>query len=169
MCENESWMQESRATHERRSSKCSGCPWPPSSAISNSTARWVISKQRAFLRGVLPEVGSIASWNRRPPVYSPDCSPIEETFSKIKAFLRWTGARTREALQEAISQALLTVTPQDAHGWFRHCCYPFKKGRVKWLNIFTHCCKPRRGVVIRLPNESRHLFLALFREKGDML
>lgn len=58
------------------------------------------------------------------PAYSPDFSPIEETFSKIKAFLRWTGARTREALQEAIAQALLTVTQEDAHGWFRHCGYP---------------------------------------------
>ena len=55
------------------------------------------------------------------PGYSPDFSPIEETFSKIKAFLRRTGARTREALQEAIAQALLTVTAQDAQGWFRHC------------------------------------------------
>lgn len=57
------------------------------------------------------------------PGYSPDFSPIEETFSKVKAFLRRVGARTREALQEAICQALLTVTAQDAHGWFRHCGY----------------------------------------------
>jgi transposase len=57
------------------------------------------------------------------PAYSPDFSPIEETFSKLKTFLRRAGARTREALQEAICQALLTVTEQDAHGWFRHCGY----------------------------------------------
>jgi transposase len=57
------------------------------------------------------------------PAYSPDLSPIEETFSKIKAFLRRVGARTREALEEAICQALLTVTTQDAQGWFRHCGY----------------------------------------------
>jgi len=57
------------------------------------------------------------------PAYSPDLSPIEETFSKLKAFLRRVGARTREALEEAICQALLTVTAQDAHGWFRHCGY----------------------------------------------
>ena len=57
------------------------------------------------------------------PAYSPDFSPIEETFSKVKTFLRRAGARTREALQEAISRALLTVTAQDAHGWFRHCGY----------------------------------------------
>ena len=57
------------------------------------------------------------------PSYSPDLSPIEEAFSKLKAFLRRVGARTPEALQEAIGQALLTITVQDAHGWFGHCGY----------------------------------------------
>jgi transposase len=57
------------------------------------------------------------------PGYSPDFTPIEETFSKLKTFLRRVGARTREALEEAICQALLTVTAADARGWFRHCGY----------------------------------------------
>ncbi len=57
------------------------------------------------------------------PAYSPDFSPIEETFSRIKAYLRRVGARTREALQEAVCRAILTVTAQDAQGWFRHCGY----------------------------------------------
>src|SRR5215472_12074476 len=54
------------------------------------------------------------------PGYSPDFSPIEEAFSKLKTHLRRAGARTREALQEAIGQALLTITSQDARGWFHH-------------------------------------------------
>jgi len=57
------------------------------------------------------------------PSYSPDLSPIEEAFSKLKTALRRAGARTREALVEAIAQALLTITAQDAHGWFQHCGY----------------------------------------------
>jgi len=57
------------------------------------------------------------------PGYSPDFSPIEETFSKLKAYLRRVGARTREAPEEALCQALLTVTAHDAQGWFRHCGY----------------------------------------------
>lgn len=57
------------------------------------------------------------------PSYSPDLSPIEEAFSKLKAFLRRMGARTPEALQEMIGQALLTITAQDALGWFRHSGY----------------------------------------------
>lgn len=64
------------------------------------------------------------------PAYSPDYSPIEETFSKVKAFLRRLGARTHEALQEALAQALETVTAQDALGWFRHCGYLPANGRA---------------------------------------
>ncbi|HEY4388993.1 MAG TPA: IS630 family transposase, partial [Ktedonobacteraceae bacterium] len=46
------------------------------------------------------------------PAYSPDFSPIEGAFSKLKAILRRVGARTREALQEAIIQALPNITAQ---------------------------------------------------------
>jgi transposase len=63
------------------------------------------------------------------PAYSPDFSPIEETFSKIKTFLRRSKARTREALEEALAQALLTVTSRDAHSWFLHCGYSFPSER----------------------------------------
>jgi transposase len=58
------------------------------------------------------------------PPYSPDFSPIEEAFSKIKSVLRRIGARTREDLQEALEQACATITSSDAKGWFRHCGYP---------------------------------------------
>ena len=58
------------------------------------------------------------------PAYSPDLTPIEEAFSKLKAFLRRLEARTREALLEAIGAGLETITAQDAKGWFGHCGYP---------------------------------------------
>ena len=57
------------------------------------------------------------------PPYSPDFSPIEEAFSKVKGFLRRIGARTREALLEATGQALDAVSRREAMGWFRHCGY----------------------------------------------
>jgi transposase len=57
------------------------------------------------------------------PSYSPDFSPIEGAFSKLKAFLRRIGARTRQDLYEALSQALDLITPHDALGWFTHCGY----------------------------------------------
>ena len=56
--------------------------------------------------------------------YSPDFSPIEEAFSKIKAILRSSiEARTQETLVEAIGQALDAVSRRDALGWFAHCGY----------------------------------------------
>jgi transposase len=58
------------------------------------------------------------------PPYSPDFSPIEEAFSKIKALLRKAKARERDALVEAIGRALSAITVQDARGYFGHCGYP---------------------------------------------
>ncbi len=57
------------------------------------------------------------------PAYSPDLNPIEEAFSKAKTHLRKAAARTKEALVEAIAQALSIITPEDAAGWFAHCGY----------------------------------------------
>jgi transposase len=57
------------------------------------------------------------------PAYSPDFSPIENAFSKLKSYLRKTSARTKEALETAISEALQTITPQHALGYFQHCGY----------------------------------------------
>lgn len=57
------------------------------------------------------------------PAYSPDFSPIEEAFSKVKALLKKVAARTREALVEAMGEALSAVTSQDTGGWFTHCGY----------------------------------------------
>ena len=54
------------------------------------------------------------------PPYSPDFNPIEEAFAKLKGLLRKAGGRTREALIEAIGQALEAVTAKDAHGFFEH-------------------------------------------------
>jgi transposase len=57
------------------------------------------------------------------PPYSPDLAPIERAWSKIKTYLRAAKARSREALELAIQQALTTITAADAHGWFTHCGY----------------------------------------------
>jgi transposase len=57
------------------------------------------------------------------PPYSPDLNPIEEAFAKLKALLRRAGARTREALIEAMGRALDAVTARDARGFFEHCGY----------------------------------------------
>ena len=48
------------------------------------------------------------------PPYSPDLSPIELCWSKLKMFLRVQAARTRATLEEAWSAARLTITTSDA-------------------------------------------------------
>lgn len=58
------------------------------------------------------------------PPYSPDLSPIEPGWSKIKQYLRSTEARTPDALGKASADAFNTITADDARGWFTHCGYP---------------------------------------------
>ena len=57
------------------------------------------------------------------PSYSPDYNPIEEAFSKVKQILRRASARTREALLEALGEALSAVSFWDAQGFFEHAGY----------------------------------------------
>lgn len=55
------------------------------------------------------------------PAYSPDFSPIEHAFSKIKQFLRHAQAQTLPALIVAILNAFASVSWDDTIGWFTHC------------------------------------------------
>ncbi|GFE71918.1 transposase [Chroococcus sp. FPU101] len=73
--------------------------------------------------------------------YSPDFNPIENCWcgshcrfpvdfksrqgrqSKIKEYLRAIAARSREVLEEAITDAINLVSLQDIKNWFIHCCY----------------------------------------------
>src|SRR3954466_14073261 len=53
------------------------------------------------------------------PPYSPDYSPIEEMFSKVKGAMRTAAARTKEAVYEAFASALHDVSLEDIAGWFQ--------------------------------------------------
>jgi transposase len=57
------------------------------------------------------------------PPYSPDFSPIELAWRKVKARLRAEGARTEETLLPAIDAAMCSVTAQDALTFYAHCGY----------------------------------------------
>ena len=57
------------------------------------------------------------------PPYSPDFNPIEQAWSKVKQHLRSAKARTRETLESATTDALATITPDNAAAWFAHCGY----------------------------------------------
>lgn len=57
------------------------------------------------------------------PPYSPDLAPIEPAWSNLKTALRTAQARTRQALDGALEQALAWITGQDTQNWFDHCGY----------------------------------------------
>ena len=57
------------------------------------------------------------------PPYSPDFSPIEMMWSKIKSILRKHAPRTKGEFKKAMRDAFLSVTQSDLLGWFKHCGY----------------------------------------------
>jgi transposase len=57
------------------------------------------------------------------PSYSAELNPIEEAFSKVKHLLRKVGARTKEALIEAMALALGAVSSEDVRAFFVNCGY----------------------------------------------
>ena len=62
------------------------------------------------------------------PRYSPELSPIELVWSKIKADLCKTAARTYDELGEAVREAISKVTPDNAGAWFGHCGFCIESG-----------------------------------------
>jgi transposase len=57
------------------------------------------------------------------PPYSPDFSPNENCWLKIKTFVRGQQPRTAPDLNKAVSAAIETVTKEDIDAWFKHCGY----------------------------------------------
>ena len=71
--------------------------------------------------GVAEAIRTAGAQVRYLPPYSPDLSPIEPFWSKIKTHLRSLAARTRDALYAAFGSGLRTVQESDCHGWFQSC------------------------------------------------
>jgi len=57
------------------------------------------------------------------PPYSPDFNPIEQTFAKLKAFLRAARPRTFDQVVALVAAALDLFTPQECRNYIRHCGY----------------------------------------------
>jgi hypothetical protein len=53
----------------------------------------------------------------------PRLQPHRAGWSKIKQWLRSAKARTAEALERAIAEALAAITADNALAWFSHCGY----------------------------------------------
>lgn len=54
------------------------------------------------------------------PPYTPALNPIEEAWSKLKAFLRKTRARLADALVEAVRKGLNEISSGNAGAWIKH-------------------------------------------------
>jgi transposase len=115
-------------------------PWLIEGAMDTATFEWYITEQLApTLRpGQVVVVDNLSAHKADRirlaieargcqllflPPYSPDFTPIEQAFSKIKAILRGLGARSKEALQEAVRLAIVAITRHDAAAWFAHAGY----------------------------------------------
>ena len=62
---------------------------------------------------------------RRGRLYSPDLNPIEMAFSKLKAHLRKTAARTIDDLWKAIGSICALFPPEECSNYFTAAGYGF--------------------------------------------
>ena len=75
------------------------------------------------VQGVRERIEAVGAELLYLPPYSPDFNPIEQCWAKVKQSLRSAKARTLEVLEAAITQALASITPQNASAWFAHSGY----------------------------------------------
>lgn len=57
------------------------------------------------------------------PPYSPDLNPIEQAFSKIKAMLRKTAARSISAIYKAIARIIRSISPSECAAYLNNSGY----------------------------------------------
>jgi putative transposase len=72
------------------------------------------------IRRAIRSVGAKLSYL---PPYSPDLSPIEQAFSKLKTLLRKENARSREAVEHAIGRSLNKLTATECRNFFAEAGY----------------------------------------------
>jgi transposase len=70
------------------------------------------------LAGVREAIHAVGAEVRFRPPYSPDFNPIEMAFSKLKAFLKKTAARTKDDLWRAIGRGIDTFTTVECEHYF---------------------------------------------------
>ena len=91
--------------------------WPGACLILDNSST---HKESEEIKSALEEVGAQLIYL---PPYSPDFSPIEPFWSKVKTILKSIGARTYNTLAEGIKFAYQQISSEDIHNWFTNCCY----------------------------------------------
>jgi transposase len=75
------------------------------------------------VKGVRERIESAGAELLYLPPYSPDLNPIEKAWSKLKLLLRSVKARTKDVLDQAITDLLPQITHDNAKAWFKHSGY----------------------------------------------
>lgn len=70
------------------------------------------------VKGVEERIRAAGAFPLYLPPYSPDLTPIEKLWSKVKAALRKKRVRSADLLPLAIADAFALVRPEDCAGWF---------------------------------------------------
>ena len=91
--------------------------WPGACVVVDNSST---HNQSEEMKAALDAVGARLIYL---PPYSPDFSPIENFWSKVKNTLKSIGARTYQALEKAITFAYEQVSLQDIEHWFTFCGY----------------------------------------------
>lgn len=91
--------------------------WPGAVLVVDNSPRHKVTEE---ITAALSAVGARLAFL---PPYSPDFSPIELFWLRVKSLLGSVGARTYEALTEAIDFVYFQVTLQDIRNWFTKDCY----------------------------------------------
>lgn len=60
------------------------------------------------------------------PPYSPDFSPIENMWSKLKDFIRKKEPRNKQTFKRVIRAAFISISEKDLAAWFKHCGYTIR-------------------------------------------
>ena len=68
----------------------------------------------------IEEKGAYVLWL---PTYSPDLNPVEQLWSKVKAYLRKVKARTLDSIYVALKDALDSISLADIAAWFLNANY----------------------------------------------
>lgn len=68
-------------------------------------------------------MNTVGAWFLFLPPYSPDLTPIEMAFAKLKALIRRAAARTYEALWHAVGQVCDLFTDEECYNFFKAAGY----------------------------------------------
>ena len=75
------------------------------------------------VEGVRQAIEAVGATRLLLPPYSPDFNPIEQVFSKLKAWLRKKAGRSIDALWNTLADALDLFPAQECLNYFRHSGY----------------------------------------------